>query len=89
VDRRKMTEDQAHAILSGITYTMDYEGIKGCDLVIVAAAENIPFKRAIFQNIEALISEEIIIASTTIQMEEGAHYKPASYAGFSCCVADP
>lgn len=65
VNRRKMTEDQAQAILSNITYTMDYERIKGCDLVIEAATENIPLKKKIFEEVEALVSEETIITSNT------------------------
>ena len=65
VDRRKMTEDQAQAILKDITYTMDYEQIKGCDLVIEAATENIPLKKKIFEEVEALVSEETIITSNT------------------------
>ncbi|MBW2076765.1 MAG: 3-hydroxyacyl-CoA dehydrogenase/enoyl-CoA hydratase family protein [Deltaproteobacteria bacterium] len=65
VDRRKMTEDHAQALLSNITYTMDYEQIKGCDLVIEAATENVDLKRKIFENIEALVSEETIITSNT------------------------
>jgi enoyl-CoA hydratase/3-hydroxyacyl-CoA dehydrogenase len=64
-DRRKMTEDQAHAILSNITYTMDYEKIRGCDLVIEAATENIHLKKKIFEEVEALVSEEAIITSNT------------------------
>jgi enoyl-CoA hydratase/3-hydroxyacyl-CoA dehydrogenase len=64
-DRRKMTEDQAHAILSDITYTMDYEKIKGCDLVIEAATENIPLKKKIFEDVEALVGEKTIITSNT------------------------
>jgi enoyl-CoA hydratase/3-hydroxyacyl-CoA dehydrogenase len=65
VDRRKMKEDQAKEILSDITYTMDYDTIKGCDLVIEAATENIPLKKKIFEDVEALVSEEAIITSNT------------------------
>jgi len=64
-DKRKLTEDQAHAILGDITYTMDYGRIKGCDLVIEAATESIPLKKKIFQDVEALVGEETIITSNT------------------------
>ncbi len=64
-DRRKMTEDQANAILSNITYTMDYEKISGCDLVIEAATENVALKKKVFEDVEALVSEKAILTSNT------------------------
>jgi len=65
VDRRKMKEDQAQAVLNNIFYTMDYSQIKDCDLVIEAATENIPLKQKIFNSIENIVSEDTIITSNT------------------------
>jgi enoyl-CoA hydratase/3-hydroxyacyl-CoA dehydrogenase len=65
VDKGKITEGQARAILSNIIYTMDYGQIKKCDLVIEAATENIPLKKKIFKDVEALVSEDTIITSNT------------------------
>jgi 3-hydroxyacyl-CoA dehydrogenase len=65
VDRRKMKEDQAQAVLNNIVYTMDYGQIKNCDLVIEAATENIPLKQKIFHSIENIVSEDTIITSNT------------------------
>ncbi len=65
VDRRKMKEDQAQAVLSNIFYTMDYNQIKNCDLVIEAATENIPLKQKIFDSIENIVHEDTIITSNT------------------------
>lgn len=65
VDRRKMKEDQARAVLNNITYTMDYAQIKNCDLIIEAATENISLKKKIFDSIENTVREDTIITSNT------------------------
>lgn len=65
VDRRKMKEDQSQAVLNDIFYTMDYNQIKNCDLVIEAATENIPLKQKIFDSIENIVHEDTIITSNT------------------------
>ncbi|MFW6114788.1 MAG: 3-hydroxyacyl-CoA dehydrogenase/enoyl-CoA hydratase family protein [Thermodesulfobacteriota bacterium] len=65
VDKRKMTEEQAGTILSTIVFTRDYQEIKGCDLVIEAATENISLKKKIFDQVESLVSEEAVITSNT------------------------
>jgi enoyl-CoA hydratase/3-hydroxyacyl-CoA dehydrogenase len=65
VDKRKMKEDKAQAVLSNIVYTMDYNEIKNCDLVIEAATESIPLKQKIFETIESIVGEETIITSNT------------------------
>ena len=65
VDKRKMKEEQARKVMSNIIYTMDYDEIKDCDLVIEAATENIPLKQRIFDTIENIVSEDTIITSNT------------------------
>ncbi len=65
VDKRKMKEEQARKVLSNIIYTMDYDKIKDCDLVIEAATENIPLKQRIFDTIENIVREDTIITSNT------------------------
>ena len=65
VDKRKMKEDKAKAVLNNIVYTMDYKEIKNCDLVIEAATESIPLKQKIFETIESIVGEETIITSNT------------------------
>ena len=65
VDKKKMKEDKAKAVLENIIYTMDYDQIKNCDLVIEAATESIPLKQKIFDSIEKTVSEDTIITSNT------------------------
>ena len=65
VDKRKMKEDQGKAVLDNIIYTMDYNQIKNCDLVIEAATENILLKQEIFHTVESIVCEDTIITSNT------------------------
>ena len=65
LDRKKMSPEQAKAILDNIIYTTDYSQIKDCDLVIEAATENIPLKQKIFDSIEKIVSKDTIITSNT------------------------
>jgi len=65
IDRKKMKQDKAEAVLKNISYTMDYDQIKACDLVIEAATENIPLKQKIFDAVEKIVSKDTIITSNT------------------------
>jgi enoyl-CoA hydratase/3-hydroxyacyl-CoA dehydrogenase len=64
-EKRKMKEDQAQKVLENIMYTMDYDTIKNCDLVIEAATESIPLKQKIFNTVETIVGEDTIITSNT------------------------
>ena len=65
IDRKKMGPDQAQQVGRNITYTMDYGQIKGADLVIEAATENLPIKRKIVDQVEKLVKQDTIITSNT------------------------
>lgn len=65
IDRKIITQDQADQILGNIVYTTDYNQIKGCQLVIEAATENLDIKKKIFNSIEAIVSEDAILTSNT------------------------
>lgn len=65
VERKKMKEDQAAAVLRNIIYTTEYDRIQGCDLVIEAATENIPLKQKIFESVEKIVLPDTIITSNT------------------------
>ncbi len=65
LDKKKMKEERAQAVLENIIYTQDYDQIKNCQLVIEAATERIPIKQKIFEMVEAVVSPETIITSNT------------------------
>ena len=65
LDRKKMREDKAKAVLDRIVYTTDYERINRCDLVIEAATESIALKQSIFERVEQVVSSHALITSNT------------------------
>jgi enoyl-CoA hydratase/3-hydroxyacyl-CoA dehydrogenase len=65
VDRKKMKPEAVAGVLANIVTSTDYDAMKGADLVIEAATENVPLKKKIFAMIEERVSPEAIIASNT------------------------
>jgi enoyl-CoA hydratase/3-hydroxyacyl-CoA dehydrogenase len=65
MEKKKMKEERAEALLKNIFYTTDYGQIKNCDLVVEAATEDIPLKQDIFDTVENVVGEETIITSNT------------------------
>ncbi len=62
---RHLSADEKAAILSRITFTLDYEAVKGSDLVIEAIVENVGIKQAVIKEVEPLLAENGIFASNT------------------------
>jgi enoyl-CoA hydratase/3-hydroxyacyl-CoA dehydrogenase len=65
VKRGKMKPAMAEKVLANIIYSTDYDAIKGADLVIEAATENIELKKKIFGMIEERVAPDAIITSNT------------------------
>jgi len=62
---KKISEEEAKAISSGIIYTADYSAIANADIVIEAVTEDINIKKKVFAQIETFVGSETIIASNT------------------------
>ncbi len=65
IEKKKMSPERAQAVCADIFYTLDYDQIAGCDLVIEAATESIDLKQRIFAAIEERVAEDAIITSNT------------------------
>ena len=65
VEKKKMTPEQARAVCANIVYTLDYNQIKDCELIIEAATEAVSLKQRIFAAIEERVKETAIITSNT------------------------
>ncbi|WP_312280208.1 3-hydroxyacyl-CoA dehydrogenase family protein [Oscillibacter sp.] len=61
----KLTAKQREKILSLLTVTQNYNDLSGSSFVFEAVAEDIAVKRSVYQKVEAVCSEETILASTT------------------------
>lgn len=66
VTKEAISEAEKTATLANIkTFTSMEEGLKGVELVVEAATENIDLKLKIFQQMDALTPENVILASNT------------------------
>lgn len=65
VAKEKMTEDQKNEILSRVKGSTDISIIKGADLIIEAATEEMESKKALFAELNELCKPEAIIATNT------------------------
>ena len=64
-ERGTMSAEVAGAIGGLLHFTDDYEALRGSSLIIEAATENLPVKRAIFAKLAALSGPETILASNS------------------------
>jgi len=65
VARGKMSEAQAASVTRGVTGTLQYDAMRGCDWVLEAATENLALKRRIFAQIESIVAPDALITSNT------------------------
>jgi 3-hydroxybutyryl-CoA dehydrogenase len=65
VAKGKLTQPDADAARAHITATLDRKALAGCDLVVEAATERFAIKQALFQELDALLGADAILASNT------------------------
>jgi 3-hydroxybutyryl-CoA dehydrogenase len=66
ISKEKITETEKEQTLANITsYTEITEGIKGAEIIVEAATENIDLKLKIFKQIDELSAPETILATNT------------------------
>jgi 3-hydroxybutyryl-CoA dehydrogenase len=65
VARNKLTEAQADGIMGRIQGVVPLEELKGCDIVIETAPEDIELKRDILGRLDGIVGEDCIIATNT------------------------
>ena len=64
--KERITEEVKNSTLGNIsTFTDMGEGVKGIDLVVEAATENVDLKLKIFKQLDELTSDNVILASNT------------------------
>ena len=65
VSRGKLSEPDQAAIFDSITLTTTISDVKECDLVVEAVVEQLALKRAVFAELDAVVSPETILATNT------------------------
>jgi len=78
--------DRARAMKDNTTFTSDYEELRGADLVVEAATEDLRIKRLIFGQLEGIVSEECILASNSSHMEPEVIFEEAQHKARTCVI---
>ena len=65
VEKGKFSEMEANDILGRINYSVDRNDFRNCGLIIEAIVENLEVKHKMFKQMEAIASEDCILASNT------------------------
>ncbi len=65
VKKEKITEIIKNEYMGRISGTLEYEGLKDCEIVIEAAVENMAIKKDIFKILDEVVNKDAILASNT------------------------
>lgn len=65
VEKGKLTTDKAQECLANIQFIENLAGLKDTHLIIEAIVEDLAVKQGLFRNIEAVVSEDCILATNT------------------------
>ncbi|HEX9766677.1 MAG TPA: 3-hydroxybutyryl-CoA dehydrogenase, partial [Nitriliruptorales bacterium] len=65
VDKGRLAEEDLVATLARIHPTHDIADFEGCDLVIEAVAEELAVKTALFEEVDAVVADGTVLATTT------------------------
>ncbi len=65
VEKGKISEDDKRKTLENLSTTTNIEDVKDCDFVVEAVFENYEVKRAIFEKLDSILRDEVIIATNT------------------------
>lgn len=60
-----ITEDQSKAVYEAISYTMDTEDFKDCDLVVECIVEKLDVKHSFWKEVSSICREDILLATNT------------------------
>ncbi|MEW6350037.1 MAG: enoyl-CoA hydratase-related protein [Thermodesulfobacteriota bacterium] len=77
---------QVEGIKACVTFTPDYDALKGADLVIEAATEDLPLKKKIFRQVEGIVSESAILTSNSSHLEPERIFAELAHKGRSLCT---
>ena len=80
VEKERITQDQASATVSNVTYSQDIQDFKECGIVIEAIVENLGVKSKVFKQLEEITPKGCILASNTSSL---------SIASIGAAIEDP
>ncbi|WP_138005828.1 3-hydroxyacyl-CoA dehydrogenase family protein [Halalkalirubrum salinum] len=65
VSKDKLTGEEKREAIDRIEGTTDIEALAGCDIVIEAAVEKMDVKRSIFEELDAVVDDDVVLATNT------------------------
>jgi len=77
VESGAFSEAQQAAMLDCVEFTSDYDAVRGADLVVEAASEDKSLKSRIFDQVEALVDDQAILASNSSHLEPEVIFEQA------------
>lgn len=78
--------DEVDGMKNHIIFTSDYNELKGADLVVEAATEDLPLKKRIFNQVESLVSQDAILTSNSSHLEPERIFDELKFKGRSLCT---
>jgi enoyl-CoA hydratase/3-hydroxyacyl-CoA dehydrogenase len=79
VETGAFTAAQQAAMLEHVTFTQDYEQVRGADFVVEAATEDKALKGRIFAQVEKLVDARAILASNSSHLEPEVIFAAAAH----------
>ncbi len=77
---------EVEAMKSHVTFTTDYRLLKGADLVVEAATEDLSLKRRIFNQLEDLVSPDAIVTSNSSHLEPERIFEELQHKSRALCT---
>lgn len=85
VERGRLSQNKADAVLAAISPTLDYTGFDQVDLIVEAVVENARVKQAVLAEVEDLVPDTTILTSNTstisITLLASALKRPQNFCG--------
>jgi len=77
---------EVEGMKSHVTFTSDYGQLQGADLVVEAATEDLPLKRRIFKQVEALVNPHAIVSSNSSHLEPERIFEEMQHKARCLCT---
>ena len=81
VETGAFREEQQAKMVSSVSWTTDYEDIRGAELVVEAATENKELKGKIFSMVEGLVADDAILCSNSSHLEPEVIFADSAHKG--------
>ena len=81
VETGAFSEEQQAKMVSSVSWTTDYEDVRGAELVVEAATENKELKGKIFSMVEGLVADDAILCSNSSHLEPEVIFANSAHKG--------